>query len=115
RELQFLARVAEGSFELRGGTPEAPDGPSISIVSGGASIYLPLAGLVDLQAERERLTRDLQEARAEVGRANGMLENEQFVAKAPPHVVEQQQERLARATEQVGLLERRLDEIGAAG
>jgi valyl-tRNA synthetase len=114
RELQFLARIDEGSFALRSGAPEAPEGPSVSIVSGGASIYLPLAGLVDLQAERERLERELHDARDEVGRAKAMLDNEQFTAKAPPNVVQQQRDRLERATEQVELLEHRLAELGPA-
>jgi valyl-tRNA synthetase len=112
RELKFLARIDEDTFDLRSGAPEAPAGPSISIVSGGASIYLPLAGLVDLRAERERLERELQESVAEVDRAKAMLANDQFVARAPSHVVQQQKDRLARASEQVELLERRLVELG---
>jgi valyl-tRNA synthetase len=43
-----------------------------------------------------------------------MLDNEQFTAKAPPNVVQQQRDRLERATEQVELLEHRLAELGPA-
>ncbi len=115
REFRFLTRIDNEQFELLNGDPTAPDESTISIVSGGASIYLPMAGLVDIGAERERLGRELDEARQEVGRANGMLGNEQFVSKAPDHVVQQQRDRLANAEQRVELLQRRLDELVAAG
>jgi valyl-tRNA synthetase len=49
----------------------------------------PVAGNGNVDAERDRL-------RLEIGRAEGMLANEQFVANAPPHVVEGEREKLAR-------------------
>jgi valyl-tRNA synthetase len=114
REFRFLARIDEEGFHLSDGEPQTTDESAISIVSGGASIYLPMAGLVDLQAERTRLERELDEARQEVQRANGMLENDQFVSKAPDHVVNQQRDRLERATRQVETLQHRLKELESA-
>ncbi|MEZ4523669.1 MAG: class I tRNA ligase family protein, partial [Thermomicrobiales bacterium] len=111
REFRFLTRIDDEQFSLHPGAPESSDDPTISIVSGGASIYLPLAGLVDLEAERKRLEGEIAEARQEVGRANGMLSNEQFVSKAPDHVVQQQRDRLEQAEQRVELLERRLEEL----
>ena len=114
REFRFLARIDESSFELRKGVPETTGGSAISIVAGEASISLPMAGLVDFEAERTRLKRELEDARQEVDRANGMLNNKQFVSRAPEHVVQQQRDRLERATSQVLLLERRIEELEAA-
>jgi len=113
-ELRFLARIDESAFELRSGPPESPDEAAIAIVTGGASIYLPMAGMVDLESELARLEKELEAARQEAGRAAGMLQNEQFVSKAPEHVVQQQRERLERANNQVALLERRLKELAGA-
>ena len=113
-ELQFLARIDPSAFEIRSGEPQSPDEAAIAIVTGGASIFLPMAGMVDIESERARLEKDLEAARQEVGRATGMLQNEQFISKAPEHVVQQQRERLERANHQVELLERRLKELAGA-
>jgi valyl-tRNA synthetase len=110
-EFQFLARIDGAAYEQRAGRPEAPPS-SLTIVAGDATIYLPLAGMVDLDAERARLSKELDEALAEVERANGMLSNEQFVSRAPANVVEVQRERLGQAEGRVGLLRARLAEIG---
>lgn len=115
REFRFLTRIDEEQFVMHAGAPSSPDESAISIVTAGASIYLPMAGLVDIDAERERLARELDEAQQEVVRANGMLNNEQFVSKAPDHVVQQQRDRLESANSRVELLNRRLDELAVAG
>ena len=111
REFRFLTRIDDTQFVMHRGAPESPDDATISIVSGGASIFLPMAGLVDLDAERQRLNRELDEARQDATRAAGMLDNEQFVSKAPDLVVQQQRDRLAQSRERVELLERRLEEL----
>ena len=111
REFRFLTRIDEAQFELLPGAPRAPEGAAIAIVSGGASIYLPMAGLLDVEAERERIQRELEEARQEVARTAGMLANEQFVSKAPEQVVQQQRDRLAAAQNRVALLDSRLGEL----
>ena len=92
------------------GEPEAGEG-TLTVVAGDVTAILPLAGLVDLAAERERLQRELAEAEAERGRAEKQLANASFIAKAPPPVVDTQRKRLATATEQIAVLERRLSEL----
>jgi valyl-tRNA synthetase len=111
QEFHFLARTDPDAVELRDGAPEAPEG-SVAIVSGGVSIYLPLAGLVDVEAERARLEKEIEEAVAEIGRAQGMLSNEQFVSRAPANVVDVQRKRLADAEARRDLLQTRLAELG---
>ncbi|MBM3882706.1 MAG: valine--tRNA ligase [Verrucomicrobia bacterium] len=58
-------------------------------------LYLPLAGLIDAGAERARLTKELGKIQAEIAKAQANLDNPQFTAKVPPHVLEQHQQRLA--------------------
>ncbi|MDR0949233.1 MAG: valine--tRNA ligase [Lachnospiraceae bacterium] len=56
---------------------------AVSIVVPGADIYLPLAELVDLEMERERLTKEKKHLLSEIARCDALLSNEKFVAKAP--------------------------------
>jgi valyl-tRNA synthetase len=111
QEFHWLARTDPDAVEIRDGAPIAPDG-SVSIVTGGASIFLPLVGLIDFAAERGRLQREIEETRAEIDRANAMLTNENFVSRAPGTVVDVQRKRLSAGEERLALLESRLAEIG---
>jgi valyl-tRNA synthetase len=71
-----------------------------SIVIGTVECYLPLAGLIDLEAERARLRKELEAAEADVARREAKLANDGFVSRAPLQVVEREREglELARAT-----------------
>ena len=82
-------------------------------MAGNVVAMLPMAGMVDLDAERDRLRKEIAAAVAERDRAQAQLGNEAFVARAPEHVVEVQRQRLATAKEQIALLERRLAELDA--
>ncbi|MGI8873256.1 MAG: class I tRNA ligase family protein, partial [Egibacteraceae bacterium] len=70
-------------------------GPVATVVVTGAELHIPLAGLLDLGEERERLERELAKARAEVARAEGKLGNERFVDKAPAQVVQSERDKVA--------------------
>lgn len=67
---------------------------ALSAVVGGINIYLPLADLVDLEAEIARIKKDLAEAEREQKRAEGKLKNEGFLSKAPEAVIEKEREKL---------------------
>jgi len=114
RDLEMLARIANDELVLRDGTPEGLEGQgALTAVAGNVVAMLPLAGMVDLDAERDRLRKEIAAAETERDRAQAQLGNEAFVAKAPDHVIEVQRRRLATATEQISLLERRLAELDA--
>jgi valyl-tRNA synthetase len=72
---------------------EAPKGTPVSLTAIG-EIYLPLDGLIDVEAEKIRLTREIAKIEQEVTRSEGKLGNESFVARAPAEVVEQEKARL---------------------
>jgi valyl-tRNA synthetase len=111
RELAALARIGEEQLTISGGDPVAEQG-DVVVAAGELIAVLPLSGLVDVTAERERLSKELEEALAERGRAEAQLGNESFIARAPEKVVQVQRDRLAGALERAALLERRLSEIG---
>jgi len=106
--LSFLAKVDEQQLTLTRMLDEKPQ-KAVSLVSAeGVEAYLPLAGLVDLEQEIERLQKELSETEQEILRAQGMLANEGFVSKAPDHVVQRQRDRLAEQQERKERLQARL-------
>jgi valyl-tRNA synthetase len=91
-----LARISE--IALSDGTPNPG---SAQIILGEATIILPLAGLIDLDAERARIERDRTRATAELEKVLRKLENSDFVARAKPEVVEENRERERRFREEI--------------
>ncbi len=63
---------------------------AVSAVTSAGTVYLPLAELVDLDKERERLKNEEQRLLGEIRRSDGMLNNEKFLAKAPAAKVEEE-------------------------
>jgi valyl-tRNA synthetase len=82
---------------------EAIDGTvakgAAQIVVDETTVALPLAGVIDVAQERSRLAKELDKAKGEIVKLEKKLGNEQFMAKAPPEVVEEQRQRLADATQ----------------
>ncbi|GGY44192.1 valine--tRNA ligase [Parvularcula lutaonensis] len=83
---------------------EPPKG-SVQIVSGGVTYALPVADVIDLKAEMERLAKAIGKTEGELKKANGKLSNERFVANAPAEVVEQERERVAAFTAELEQLQ----------
>ena len=84
----------------------------MTLAVGDFAVYLPLGDMVDRDAERARLTREIEASEAEVGRATAQLANEGFVARAPEKVIQVQRDRLTGAQERVRLLRERLAALG---
>ncbi len=109
-ELSLLARIAEDQLSILAAPEEIEQ--ALTVVARDVVAYLPLAEMIDLGAERERLRKEIEAAEAEAGRAEAMLSNESFVGRAPEKVVEVQRQRFAAANAQIDVLKRRLDELG---
>ncbi|MFC2031139.1 valine--tRNA ligase, partial [Chloroflexota bacterium] len=93
--LAFLGKIDQGQLTLVGELDEKPR-QAVALVGGeGVEAYLPLAGLVNLEQETARLNKALADIDREIQRAESMLANEGFTSKAPPHVVQQQRDRLS--------------------
>jgi valyl-tRNA synthetase len=71
-----------------------PEGSAQTLV-GEATIAMPLAGVIDFDAERARIGKEIAKLDGEIGRLEKKLGNERFVANAPDHVVAEQREKLA--------------------
>jgi valyl-tRNA synthetase len=107
--IEFLARTEKPQlFELLDEKPEQ----AMSLLAGPVEIYLPLAGLLDISKELERLDKEIAQAQQEIARLQGKLANEAFVTRAKPEVVEKEREKLATQEERIGKLLERRAELG---
>ncbi len=74
-------------------------GESAQFVVGDATFALPLAGVIDLAAEKTRLEKEVGKLDGEIAQVDKKLGNEQFVSKAPEEVIEEQKSRREAAAE----------------
>jgi len=102
--IRRLARIADISF-----ADTAPRG-AVQLVVRGEVAALPLKGIIDLDAERARLAKELAKADADFARVDAKLNNPNFVARAPEEVVQEEKEKreevLARKAKILEALER---------
>jgi len=91
------------------GLPRPPH--SAAAVLAGMEIYVPLEGVIDLDAERERLRGKLAEARGYLEGSDRKLANEQFVTRAPEHVVQAERDRNASLRDEIARYEANLAEL----
>ncbi len=89
-----------------------PATKALAGVSGELQVLLPIEGLVDLEALRARLEKDIAKAEKEIKGLAGRLANPNFADKAPPEVVAECKANLADAEAQAELARRRLADLG---
>ncbi|TDT75108.1 valyl-tRNA synthetase [Litoreibacter halocynthiae] len=92
----------------------APKG-SVTIPVAGGSFALPLAGIIDVDAEKTRLEKTLGKLAKELGGLRGRLNNPKFAESAPPEVVEEARENLAAREEEEGKLKAALARLAELG
>ena len=102
-----LARVAPERLRIERAS-DAPPADAATFVVGGAEVYLPLAGMVNLDEERARLQKELERAGADVERRRGKLANASFVERAPAPVVQKERDALAASEATAAKLRERL-------
>lgn len=93
------------------GENSQPTVKTMSAVVSGAELFLPLEGLIDVTAEIERLTHELEKWDKEVKRVQGKLSNERFVSKAPEAVVAAERAKEADYLEKFATVEKRITEL----
>ena len=67
---------------------------SVQVITDSAEIYIPMSDIIDADAERKRLEKELEEAKKELERAQKKLDNQEFVSRAPENVVNAEKEKL---------------------
>jgi valyl-tRNA synthetase len=92
---------------------QKPDKAVGQVISGGIEIYLPLAGMIDLAAEQQRLQKELASLEQRINGSRAKLNNAGFVAKAPAEVVQQERDRLADLELQLDKVQGQLAALGS--
>jgi valyl-tRNA synthetase len=105
-----LSYLDEDKLLLQQSMDEKPQGSAATVVSG-IEIYLPLADLIDVDEEKQRLEKELQTAQSQIDRLEKLL-NSPFAQKAPAQVVEAEREKLATFKETAEKLEEQLQALG---
>jgi valyl-tRNA synthetase len=86
---------------------------SATALVGDMKLLIPLAGLIDKEAELARLQKNIDKLLAETQRLQGKLGNEKFINNAPADVVEKEREKLADAESALNSLQAQADKIRA--
>ena len=104
--LNAEALELQSDYEPRKGT--------VSVHTQLGELYMPTDGLIDLAAERERLTKELEKLQAEVVKVEQKLGNQSFVQKVPALVLAEHQQRLADWQAKVAHTRKTLDNLGGS-
>ena len=107
----YLSKLAyAGEVEISAEAPADTEG-MVSVVTGSAKMFMPMAELVDIEKERARLEKELEKARAQLEAQKKKLANESFVSRAPEAVVNAERERAEKAKALIANLEESLAKL----
>ena len=117
---QDVLSGAEGYFKRMAGASElemlAKDAQitekTVSAVCSCGESFIPLGELVDLEKEKKRLQKEMDNLKNEIARGQGKLNNPGFLSKAPAQLVEAEKEKLEKNAQMIAALEARIAELG---
>ena len=107
-QISFLARVEVPQWIDSG----ADEPAAAAAVIGTLRVMIPLAGLIDLGAEKARLAKEITRIETEIKKCEGKLNNANFVANAPAEVVQQERQRITDWTQQIDALREQAQKLG---
>ena len=107
----FFTSLAMASEVIIQGDKSGIADDAVSVVIANATIYMPFADLVDIEAEIARLTKEAERLNSEIARCKGMLSNEKFISKAPEAKVNAEKEKLANYEQMLSQVSERLNSL----
>ena len=107
----FFTSLAMASEVIIQGDKSGIADDAVSVVIANATIYMPFADLVDIEAEIARLTKEEERLNSEISRCKGMLSNEKFISKAPEAKVNAEKEKLANYEQMLSQVSERLNSL----
>ncbi len=109
---KFICKLAYASgIQVTDQLPGSTDG-MVSVITDNARMFMPMAELVDLEKERARMEKELANAKKQLDGQNAKLANENFVSRAPEHVVNLEREKKAKLEALIENLEDSLKKLG---
>jgi valyl-tRNA synthetase len=87
------------------------NGSSSTFVIEGKTFFVPLAGVIDIDEEKKRLSRKVEDVEKSIGRLNGRLNNKKYVENAPQHIVQETRDSLANEQSTLNKLKVALSEL----
>ncbi len=109
--LLSLARLDPQRLQLATTLADVPD-QALTLVVGGVTIYLPLAGMVDLEAEKVRIAGEMERLTKLIADSQILLTNKDFTSKAPAHIVQKERDKVTKYREKWQKLRERLESLG---
>lgn len=104
-QLKKLLNVYHGKiFTLKAPRPKK----SIMMTTGKVEVFIHLEGLIDIKAEKDRLQKQYDKIKIDWDKTNAMLNNKNFIARAPENVVQETREKLMSYQEQLASIEKRM-------
>jgi valyl-tRNA synthetase len=105
-----LAHLDEDTLTLVETLDEKPM-QALTLVAGGVEVYLPLGGMIDLNAERQRIAEEMETLTQRMAEVEIRLRNTSFLNKAPEHVVQRERDKRDDLRERWALLRNRWQEL----
>ena len=112
RHRNVIERLARVSDLSQGASSADRPKESFHLLAGQFEVYVPFAGLIDLDKERQRIADEIDGVRKQTARVERRLSTSGFVNKAPAEVVERERVRLAQLNDQSAKLHSRLEALG---
>ena len=107
----YFTRLASASSVEYIGLSEPNPEKSASAVTGGASLFIPMGELVDVDKEIARLGKELEGTLGEIKRSEGKLGNPGFVSKAPANLIEQEKQKVEKNKALAQTISERIKEL----
>ncbi|MBQ8247921.1 MAG: valine--tRNA ligase [Lachnospiraceae bacterium] len=107
----FFASLAYASEVIVQADKNGIADDAVSVVIANANVYIPFAELVDIAQEIERLEKEEKKLAGELARVNGMLNNANFVSKAPAAKIEEEKAKLEKYTQMMEQVKERLAQL----
>jgi valyl-tRNA synthetase len=107
---QYLIDLASCSEVVLADKSDISD-DAVSVVIDGGELFMPLADLINFEAEIERLTEEKNEFVSEIKRAKGKLSNKGFVNNAPDHLVKEEEDKIEKYEDMLKAVEERIESL----
>jgi valyl-tRNA synthetase len=108
--IQTLAKAVPTILRNREGAP--PENSLVTVLKG-VEVIIPMQSMVDIEAEKKRIQKEIEQMQSEVVRLEGRLKDEAFLSKAPPQVVEKERANLAGKQDKLEKLKEHLAHLEA--